>query len=102
MIPGPIDSTTATAGLARALETRALEDRRGSDAGFSDLVTGVLQRANELQHEATTQAQKLAAGEGDIVESLLALSRADLSLRFVVSMRNRALDAYDRIMRLQV
>jgi flagellar hook-basal body complex protein FliE len=98
MIPGPIHSATSAA--VRELPSLVDEPVRG--AGFSEMVGGVLEQANTLQSDASEQARKLAAGEGDIVESLLAASRADLSLRFVVSMRNRALDAYNEIMRLQV
>ena len=48
------------------------------------------------------QARALAEGEGDTVETMLALSRAELSLQLVTQVRDRALEAYQEIMRLQV
>lgn len=99
MIPGPIDGVAAGLGLSKAL---APKPAAKPDGGFAEVVSGVIRAANTAQSEAETQAQAVAAGKGDIVESMLALSRADLSLRFVVSLRNRALDSYNEIMRLQL
>ena len=73
-----------------------------SGPGFGDLFTRAIENANAEQVEAERQARALAAGKGDIVDTMVALSRADLSLRFVVSLRNRALESYQEIMRLQV
>ncbi len=69
---------------------------------FADSFRAALGEANESLQAAEGSAQQLARGEADIVETMIALGRADLSLRFVVSLRNRALEAYNEIMRLQV
>lgn len=75
-------------------------DRKAN--GFGEMVVAALQQANQDQLHAEEQARELAAGRTDIVDAMMALSRADLSLRFVVTLRNRALEAYQEIMRLQV
>lgn len=90
---------TALSESSVGAETSAAEE---SGRGFGELVAGALQNANSEQLEAERQARALAAGKGDIVDTMVALSRADLALRFVVSLRNRALDSYQEIMRLQV
>jgi len=100
MIPGPVDASAAAPGLLRDAVAPSREAK--SESSFSDLAADVLRSANADQMDAQAKAESLAAGQGDIVESLMALSRADLSLRFVVSLRNRALDAYNEIMRLQL
>ena len=96
-----LPSPTLTAPSERSVgrEAPAADE---SGPGFGDLVTQAIQNANSEQLEAERQARSLAAGKGDIVDTMVALSRADLSLRFVVSLRNRALDSYQEIMRLQV
>lgn len=101
MLPGPIDGAAAASAL-RSLRSGGLEEKPSEVASFAEVAGSVLRGANQAQNEAHQQAQALAGEEGDIVEALLAMSRADLSLRFVVSLRNRALDAYNEIMRLQV
>ena len=71
-------------------------------AGFGRLVAKAVEEANREQLTAESEARALAAGKGDVVDAMVALSRADLALRFVVSLRNRAVEAYNEIMRLQV
>ena len=81
---------------------RAEEGTRASASGFAELVTGLVSEVNRDQIAAEESARDLAAGRADIVDAMLALNRADLSLRFMVTLRNRALEAYQEIMRTQV
>lgn len=69
--------------------------------GFGEWVGGLLEEADREQQRAEEQARALSAGKADLVETMIAVSRADLALRFVVSLRNRALEAYQEIMRIQ-
>ena len=73
-----------------------------SGASFADEVSGLLRSTNHQIENAEHSARELAAGRGDVVETMMALGRADTSLRFVVTLRNRALEAYQEISRLQV
>ncbi len=93
-IAGAIASATAAVGRSEA----APEER----ASFADALGSVLSRANADLRNAEGSAEALARGETDVVETMIALSRADLSLRLVLSLRNRALEAYQEVMRLQV
>lgn len=72
----------------------------GSGAGFVEKLGEALRTADADQKSLETQASSIAAGEGDIVETMIQFSRADMSLRFVVELRNRALAAYQEVMRL--
>ena len=69
---------------------------------FAEHIRTVLAEADALQKRAEHEAGQLAAGEGSTVETMIALSRADLSLRFVVALRDRALAAFEDLMRMQV
>ncbi len=91
LIPAP---PSAPAEAARA--------EPGDGESFVDAVKGLLESANRDQSEAERQAIALAEGKGDIVDAMVALSKADLSLRFVVTLRNRAVEAYREIMNLQL
>ncbi|MCP3983622.1 MAG: flagellar hook-basal body complex protein FliE [bacterium] len=74
----------------------------GTGVPFAEHVKTAIQEANRELGEAETQARQLAEGKGDIVEAMMALSKAELSLRHVVSLRNRVLESYQQIMRLQL
>ncbi len=78
---------------------------RGTQSGvsaFGELVARELREVNREQLAAEQSARDLAAGRADVVDAMLALSKADIALRFAVTLRNRALEAYQEIMRIQV
>jgi len=74
----------------------------GSTSSFAERLGDLLRSASDDQRAAETEAQKVAAGTGDGLDAMLALSKADLSLRLVAELRNRGLEAFQEIMRLQV
>ncbi|MCR9093333.1 MAG: flagellar hook-basal body complex protein FliE [bacterium] len=85
----------------------SLEDPHGTRAGkseaagsrFADLVGGLVEEVNAKQNEAAANAEGLAKGETGIMETVVSLNEADLSLRMMMQLRDRALDAYQRILR---
>lgn len=95
----PLATTHATLREQQGPASAPGEARSG--LRFSDVVKGVLEDANRQQQVAESEARALAEGRGDVVDAMVALSRADLAVRFVVTLRNRALEAYQEIMRLQ-
>ena len=75
----------------------------GTPAGaFAEQLEHAFSEANRNLAEAEKNAEQMAAGTGDIVETMVALSRAELSLRHVTSIRNRVLEAYQEVLRLQL
>lgn len=71
-------------------------------AGFGPLVGRLVSEVNQSQIHAQESVRALAEGRGDLVDAVLSLNRAELSLGFLVGVRDRALEAYQEIMRLQV
>lgn len=90
-----------SAGLDPAASERPQRTESGS-AGFVERVTQAIEEADEAQKTADHEIRELAGGSGRTTETMLALGRAELSLQFVVALRNRAIQAYQEIMRLQV
>jgi flagellar hook-basal body complex protein FliE len=71
--------------------------------GFGDMVKDAVGEVNKLQGNADTLAQKLATGDvQDIHEVMLALSKASSAFGLTVQVRNKAIEAYQEIMRMQV
>jgi flagellar hook-basal body complex protein FliE len=85
---------------------RTLRDPFGGEkpraTDFASQLTALVRGADAEQKAAESQAADLAADRGDVVETMVALSKAELSLRTVAEARNRALEAFHEIMRLQV
>lgn len=60
----------------------------------------ILAEVNGQQQEADTQIRQLLLGEVDLHEAMLALEKADLSLRFLVQVRNKLVRAYEELSRM--
>ena len=57
----------------------------------------------ELQEKANQAMQQMVGeGKGDLQETMIALEKADVSFRLMMQIRNKVLDAYQEIMRMQV
>ncbi len=71
--------------------------------GFSDMLRNSIEKVNDYQHEADTSIKELVAGRNkNISETMLAIERADTSLKLMMQVRNKVLDAYKEIMHMQV
>lgn len=70
-------------------------------ASFESALVNAVGKANELQAAADTQNQAFAAGKsGHIHENMIALEKANIGLRMMVSVRNRVVEAYRDLMHM--
>lgn len=76
---------------------------RSMASGFSETVKKAVSEVNELQTEADQLATKLAAGDAvEIHQAMIAMQKASTALQFTVQVRNKVIEAYQEIMRMQV
>jgi flagellar hook-basal body complex protein FliE len=73
-----------------------------SGGGFAETLGSAIQKVDELQMDADAQAEKVALGGGNLHEMSLALEKADVSMRLAMKVRNKLIDAYQEIMRMNV
>jgi flagellar hook-basal body complex protein FliE len=67
---------------------------------FGSVVQNFIQDTNNQQMIADQQVELLATGQSDSVhETMLALAKADLSLRVFMEVRNKVIEAYQEVMR---
>jgi len=69
---------------------------------FSQRIRAALVETDRALQQAEESARQVAEGKGDMVEAVLAISKADLQLRQLVTLRNRIFEAYQQVMRLQL
>ncbi len=70
---------------------------------FADTLKTAVHKVNDLQQVADTKMQQLATGETtDIADVKIAAEKADIALRLMSSVRNKMIDAYHEIMKMQV
>jgi len=71
--------------------------------GFGDLLAKTINEVNQKQIDGDLASNKLQVGDAkNLHEVMIAVEEADISLRMLVQMRNRAQQAYDEILRLQI
>ncbi|QQR81117.1 MAG: flagellar hook-basal body complex protein FliE [Deltaproteobacteria bacterium] len=73
-------------------------------SGFAEMVSQGIQSVNHEMNEATKVSESFMMGEKkyDIHEVMISLEKADLSFRYMAQVRNKVLDAYNEVMRMQV
>ncbi len=70
---------------------------------FGEVMGKFIEDTNAQQLQADQAVQRLATGESDsIPETMLALTKADLSLRVFMEVRNKVIEAYQEVMRMQM
>ncbi len=74
----------------------------GNEKGFSDVLKDSIKEVNNLQSEANKAIVDLAKGEvKDVHQTMTALKKADLSLKLMMQVRSKILEAYQEVMRQQ-
>ena len=68
---------------------------------FQNVVERFVTDTNVQQVQADQAVERLATGQSDSVHgTMLALAKADLSLRVFVEVRNKVIEAYQEVMRM--
>jgi flagellar hook-basal body complex protein FliE len=72
-------------------------------ATFSGILRESVEKVNAMQQQADHAIKELVSGRTkNIHETMLTIERADTSLKLMMQVRNKILDAYREIMRMQV
>jgi len=84
-------------------KTEPVKEKRRSDATFADLLQNKIQKINSLQVEADQAISKVALEDsGSVHEAVIALEKASISFSTMMEVRNKIVEAYQEIMRMQV
>jgi len=74
-----------------------------SSGSFAKSIEKAIAKVNELQSEADEIANRLAAGDAvEIHQAMIAMQKASMALQFTIQVRNKIIEAYQEIMRMQV
>jgi flagellar hook-basal body complex protein FliE len=69
---------------------------------FADQLKSKINEVNQLQNEAdSTMAAATVKGSNNIHETMIKLEEANMGLLMLAKVRNKALDAYHEMMRMQ-
>ena len=78
---------------------RELQKQKGGP-DFKDAVKGAITKVNNLEKAADRSAMDLLEGKAEINETMIALQKADVSMRLLLTFRNKVIEAYKEIMHM--
>ena len=74
-----------------------------AESSFGDILKTMVAETNQTQQTADQAMQQLhTGGEKNLHGAMISMEKADISLRYMIQVRNKAIDAYQEIMRMQV
>jgi flagellar hook-basal body complex protein FliE len=84
----------------------AMTDTTGTDAAgsvpFGDLLTDAVGEVNRLQDQAGRTVRGLITGTGvDVHQAMIATQKASMAFELALSVRNKAVQAYQQVMSMQ-
>src|SRR5579875_2465131 len=92
----------ATALAANGPAAGPASGKAGAPAPFSDLLSDAVGQVNALEQQARNAIEGLMTGSGvDVHTAMIAAQKADLSFEMALSVRNKAVQAYQQVMGMQ-
>lgn len=78
-------------------------ENKDAAPGFADMLKDMVNQTNQLQNDADNSMVQFATGQVDnIHDVMIATEKASLAMNLTIQVRNKLLDAYQEIIRMQV
>lgn len=86
-----------------SLQTENLHQRiNRRNPEFYQRIKAAVSDVNQKQHIADDSIEKVILGEMGIHEGMMAIGKAETSLKILAQVRNKVMSAYNEVMRMQV
>lgn len=86
-----------------SLKTEPLQQRIARrNPEFAQRIEAAVKDVNSKQHIADESIEKVILGEMGIHEGMMAIGKANTSLKLLAQVRNKVMTAYNEVMRMQV
>jgi flagellar hook-basal body complex protein FliE len=70
--------------------------------GFSSVLKGAMEQVDTFQSQANQKVSELlAGGNEDVHSAMIAVEKADLSFQLMMQVRNKVVQAYQEVSRMQ-
>jgi flagellar hook-basal body complex protein FliE len=90
-------------GIGKAFPEIGTANSTGPAEGAGKFFSELVSKVNDLQTQSDKAIQGLASGESkNLHEVMISMEKASISFQFMSSVRNKALEAYQEVMRMQV
>ena len=90
-------------GIPEPFGSSPIKPTPQGDQGFGDVLKQAVENVNSMLHEAGRLEDAVARGESvNIHQAVIAGEKAGLSFRLLMQVRNKMIEAYQEVMRMQV
>lgn len=93
----------SNAPLIRPSEVPGAPAPTEGKSSFGEVLKDSIKQVNSLQQEADASIQSLATGgAASLHDTMLAIQKAELSFKLMMQVRNKIVEAYQEVLRMQV
>jgi len=97
-----VTSSGASTALTGEPSLSAAAGQQAAPAPFSDLLTDAVGQVNQLETQARSAIDGLMTGTGvDVHQAMIAEQKADMAFELALSVRNKAVQAYQQVIGMQ-
>lgn len=90
-------------GTAELLKQKDISPSTDTSDGFAQKLKSALKEANEIQEKGDEAMANLATGQvKDLHQAALAIGKAEMHMKLMLEIRNKALNAYKELNRTQL
>jgi flagellar hook-basal body complex protein FliE len=95
-------AASLTSGIVAAGGTTLTPGVTAAPAPFADLMTDAVGQVQMLEADAKAKIEGLISGRGvDVHEAMIAAQKSEMGFELVLSVRNKALAAYQQVVGMQ-
>jgi flagellar hook-basal body complex protein FliE len=99
-----INGINSSAGISKIMPSNVANGaKEASSSGSGNFFGELVGKVNDLQAQADNKIKSMITGESrELHEVMIAVEKASISFQFLTQVRNKAMEAYSEIMRMQV
>ncbi len=98
-----IDSISGLSSISSSLSVGSSSAGSGGSVGFSDVLNDALEQVIEAEEANQQSTNAVLSGEDEGLETtMISATKAELTLSLAIEIRNKVVDAYNEIMKMQM
>ena len=85
------------------LQSKNKNVAKAKDSSFGDILKKSIGEVNEIQKDGEKAMEDIATGQvKDLHQAALAIDKAEMNMKLMLEVRNKAINAYKEILRTQI
>jgi flagellar hook-basal body complex protein FliE len=74
----------------------------GQGSGFGEMLNSAVNQLGQTTRTADQRSQAMATGRADLIDVVTAVAETEVAVETLVSVRDKVVQAYEEIMRMQI